>query len=426
METCNHRPRQVLVINVGDELLDGIRENGHLLWLGEHLARRGLPITRSVVVRDDAAEIAREIGQAWGAYDLIVTTGGIGPTSDDHTREAVAAALGVKLEHVPAAEAALRERFALIGRQVAAADLAQCTVPVGGQSLPNPRGTAPGVFFHQGRSALVMLPGPSLELRPMFEHEVIPRLREIGCACRGEAYVQVRTFGLGAVPLEQIVRPLLAPGMVLTFGTHTGVVDARISSGGSGATAEQLLEVARRVRDTVGHDFVCTGHACLATIVVEQLRSLEKTVALAESCTGGLLADAFTDVPGASKVFAGSAVCYSNDTKMNILGVPECLLAQHGAVSAECAAAMATAAAEKFGSDYALAVTGYAGPGGGTDADPVGTVYLGYVSPTGVWSRRVHLPGDRAQVKLRAVNTALDLMRRKLNKYRVEDLMHGA
>jgi nicotinamide-nucleotide amidase len=426
METSDNRLRQVLVINVGDELLDGIRENGHLVWLGEHLARRGLPITRSIVVRDDAAEIAREVGQAWGAYDLIVTTGGIGPTSDDHTREAVAAALGVRLEHVPAAEVALRERFALIGRKVAAADLAQCTVLAGGQSLPNPRGTAPGVFFHQGRSALVMLPGPSLELRPMFEHEVVPRLRQIGCACRGEAYVQVRTFGLGAVPLEQLIRPLLAPGMVLTFGTHTGVVDARISSGGSGATAEQLLEVARRVRDTVGHDFVCTGHAGLAAIVVEQLRSLEKTVALAESCTGGLLADAFTDIPGASQVFAGSAVCYTNDAKMNILGVPECLLAQHGAVSAECAAAMATAAAEKFGADYGLAVTGFAGPGGGTVADPVGTVYFGYVSPTGVWSRRVHIPGDRAQVKLRAVNTALDLMRRKLNKYRVEDLMHGA
>jgi nicotinamide-nucleotide amidase len=426
METCKTPPRQVLVINVGDELLDGLRENGHLLWLGEHLARRGLPISRSLVVRDDAAEIARAIGEGWGAYDLIVTTGGIGPTSDDHTREAVAAALGVGLRHVPAAEAALRERFALIGRKVAAADLSQCYVPEGGESLPNPRGTAPGVFFHRGRTALAMLPGPSLELRPMFEDEVVPRLRGLGCACQGEAYVQVRTFGLGAVPLEQLVRPLLRPGMVLTFGTHTGVVDARISSGGSGATAEQLLDVARRVRDTVGPDFVCTGHSCLATIVVEQLRSLEKTVALAESCTGGLLADAFTDVPGASRVFAGSAVCYSNDAKMNILGVPECLLAQHGAVSGECAAAMATAAAEKFGSDYALAVTGYAGPGGGTDADPVGTVYLGYASPTGVWSSRVHLPGDRAQVKLRAVNTALDLMRRQLNRYRVEDLIHGA
>lgn len=411
---------------MGDELLDGLRENGHLLWLGEHLARRGLPITRSLVVRDDAAEIARAVGEAWGAYDLIVTTGGIGPTSDDHTREAVAGALGLSLTHVPAAEQALRERFKMIGRKVAAADLSQCYVPAGAESLPNPRGTAPGVFLHREDRALVMLPGPSLELRPMFEEEVVPRLRQVGCACQGEAYVQVRTFGIGAVPLEAIVRPLIAPGMALTFGTHTGVVDARISSAGGGATAEQLCAVARKIRDAVGEDFVATGHACLATLVVEQLRSLEKTVALAESCTGGLLANAFTDVPGASKVFAGSAVCYANDAKVNLLGVPDCLIAQHGAVSAECAAAMATGAIEKFGSDYAIAVTGYAGPGGGTDADPVGTVYFGYASPTGVWSQRVALPGDRRQIKQRAVNTALDFMRRKLNKYRVEDLIHGA
>lgn len=426
MLSCNSRPRQVLVINVGDELLDGLRENGHLLWLGEHLARRGLPITRSLVVRDDAAEIARVVGEAWGAYDLIVTTGGIGPTSDDHTREAVASALGLVLKHVPAAEQALRERFKMIGRKVAAADLSQCYVPAGAESLPNPRGTAPGVFLHREDRALVMLPGPSLELRPMFEEEVVPRLRQVGCACQGEAYVQVRTFGIGAVPLEAIVRPLITPGMALTFATHTGVVDARISSAGGGATADQLCAVARKIRDAVGEDFVATGHACLATLVVEQLRSLEKTVALAESCTGGLLSNAFTDVPGASKVFAGSAVCYANDAKVNLLGVPECLIAQHGAVSAEVAAAMATGAIEKFGSDYAIAVTGYAGPGGGTDADPVGTVYFGYASPTGVWSQRVTLPGDRLQIKQRAVNTALDFMRRKLNKYRVEDLIHGA
>jgi len=426
MLSCNSQPRQVLVINVGDELLDGIRENGHLLWLGEQLARRGLPITRSIVVRDNANEIAREVGEAWGAYDLIVTTGGIGPTSDDHVRAAVASALGLKLEHVPSAEQALRDRFKLIGRKLSEADLSQCFIPAGAEALPNPRGTSPGVFYHRDGKALVMLPGPTLELRPMFEEEVVPRLRDVGCACQGEAYVQVRTFGIGAVPLEAIVRPFLKPGMVLSFGTHTGVVDARISSAGSGFTAEQLCEVARQVRDAVGHDFVCTGHACLASLVVEQLRSLEKTVSLAESCTGGLLANSFTNVPGASKVFAGSAVCYANDAKVNLLGIPECLIAQHGAVSAECAAAMATAAAEKFSSDYAISVTGYAGPGGGTDADPVGTVYLGYASPTGVWSRRVSLPGDRRQVKQRAVNTALDFMRRKLNKYRVEDLIHGA
>ena len=426
MLSCNSQPRQVLVINVGDELLDGIRENGHLLWLGEQLARRGLPITRSIVVRDNANEIAREVGEAWGAYDLIVTTGGIGPTSDDHVRAAVASALGLKLEHVPSAEQALRERFKLIGRKLSEADLSQCFIPTGAEALPNPRGTSPGVFYHRDGKALVMLPGPTLELRPMFEEEVVPRLRGVGCACQGEAYVQVRTFGIGAVPLEEIVRPFLKPGMVLSFGTHTGVVDARISSAGSGFTAEELCEVARQVRDAVGHDFVCTGHACLASLVVEQLRSLEKTVALAESCTGGLLANSFTNVPGASKVFAGSAVCYANDAKVNLLGIPECLIAQHGAVSAECAAAMATCAIEKFGSDYAISVTGYAGPGGGTEADPVGTVYIGYASPAGVWSRRVVLPGDRRQVKLRAVNTALDFMRRQLNKYRIEDLIHGA
>lgn len=271
-----------------------------------------------------------------------------------------------------------------------------------------------------------MLPGPGLELRPMFEEEVVPRLRACGRACDGEAYVQVRTFGVGAAPLEQLVRPLLLPGMTLTFGTHTGVVDARIGPGQSGACCERMLEVARRVRDAVGEDFVCTGHACLASLVVEQLAAAGHTVGLAESCTGGLLANAFTDVPGASRVFAGSAICYTEDAKVSLLGVPSCLIAQHGAVSAECAAAMATAAAEKFGSDYGLSVTGFAGPGGGTEADPVGTVYLGYASPSGVWSRRLAIPGDRLQVKARAVNTALDWMRRKLNRYRVEDILHGA
>jgi nicotinamide-nucleotide amidase len=270
-----------------------------------------------------------------------------------------------------------------------------------------------------------MLPGPILELHPMYENEVVPRLCSIGCACDGEAYVQVRTFGIGAVPLERIVRPLIMEGMQLTFGTHTGIVDARITSGTSGACSQKLCEVAKSIRDAVGDDFVCTGHSCLATIVVEQLRSMEKTVALAESCTGGLLADSFTDIPGASKVFAGSAVCYSNDAKINILGISECLIAQHGAVSAECAEAMAVAATEKFGTDYALSVTGFAGPSGGTEENPVGTVYIGYASPTGVWSKKVFMHGDRAQVKLRAVNTALDWMRRQITKYGVEDYIRG-
>jgi len=426
MDSKNKCQHEVLVINIGNELLDGLRENGHLLWLGEQLARRGLPITRSVVLRDDALEISHEIKKSWGNYDLIVTTGGLGPTSDDQTRASIAKVLGLKLQPVASAVKNLETLFSKIGRKVSPADLSQCTVFEGGDSLPNPHGTAPGIFYREGRTALAMLPGPILELHPMYENEVIPRLCSIGCACDGEAYVQVRTFGIGAVPLERIVRPLILEGMALTFGTHTGIVDARITSGTSGACSKKLCEVAKSIRDAVGDDFVCTGHSCLATIVVEQLRSMEKTIALAESCTGGLLADSFTDIPGASKVFAGSAVCYSNDAKINILGISECLIAQHGAVSAECAEAMAVAATEKFGTDYALSVTGFAGPGGGTDENPVGTVFIGYATPTGVWSKKVFMHGDRAQVKLRAVNTALDWMRRHIAKYGIEDCIRGS
>ena len=424
-QTQSPQACHAVILNVGDELLDGVRSNGHLVWLGEQLARRGIRVLRASVVRDDAAAIAAEVARAWAEAGLVVTTGGLGPTSDDQTRQAVAAALGLGLGHDAGAESALRARFTRIGREVSAEDLRQCLLPAGARAIPNPRGTSPGIFLRKDGRVLVMLPGPGLELRPMFEQEVVPLLCSCGSASEGEAYVQIRTFGIGAAPLERLVRPLLHPGMTLTFGTHTGVVDARIGPGESGACCDRMMEVARRVRDAVGEDFVCTGHACLASLLVEQLAALGATVALAESCTGGLLASAFTDVPGASRVLAGSAVCYTEDAKVSVLGIPGCLIAQHGAVSAECAAAMATAAAETFGADYGLSVTGFAGPGGGTEADPVGTVYLGYASPSGVWSMRVSIPGDRLQVKARAVNTALDWMRRKLNRYRVEDLLHG-
>jgi nicotinamide-nucleotide amidase len=173
MDSDNKCQREVLVINIGNELLDGLRENGHLLWLGEQLARRGLPITRSVVLRDDAQEISGEIKKAWGNYDLIVTTGGLGPTSDDQTRSSIAKVLGLKLKTVELAVKNLESIFSKIGRKVSAADLSQCTVLEGGDSLPNPRGTAPGIFYRDGRTTLVMLPGPILELHPMFENEVV-------------------------------------------------------------------------------------------------------------------------------------------------------------------------------------------------------------------------------------------------------------
>jgi nicotinamide-nucleotide amidase len=331
MLSCNSRPRQVLVINVGDELLDGIRENTHLLWLGEHLARRGLPVTRSLVVRDDAAEIARAVGEAWAPTTSSSPPAASGRPPTTHTREAVAGALGLKLEHVPAAEKALRERFKLIGRKVAAGDLGQRHVLAGGDALPNPRGTAPGVFYHRDGKALVMLPGPALELRPMFEDEVVPRLRDVGRACQGEVSAVCRPSASAPCPSRRSSARRSSPAWCFPSARIPAVVDARISSGGSGATADELCEVARQVRDAVGEDFVATGHACPATLV-EQLRSLEKTVALAESCTGGLLANSFTDIPGSSKVFARFGRLLRQRRQGQSARHPRVLIAQHGAV----------------------------------------------------------------------------------------------
>jgi nicotinamide-nucleotide amidase len=413
------------LINIGDELLEGVRPNGHLVWLGEQLARKGIRLQQASIVRDEMEPMVEEISQAWSGCDLVITTGGMGPTTDDLTREAVARALDLPLVHDPVAEVALRERFNRIGRKVTALDLRQCRMPRGAVSLPNPRGTSPGIFLERDGKSLAMLPGPGLELQPLFAEQVVPRLRACGSACDGDAYVQVRTFGIGAAPLEAMIRPLLLPGMQLTFGTHSGVVDARISPGTSDACRERMMVVARLVRDVVGDDFICTGHACLASLAIERLAGLGRTLAVAESCTGGLLSSKLTDIPGASSALAGSIVAYTEDAKITLLGIPAALLAQHGPVSAETAVAMATAAAERFGSDYGLSVTGWAGPGGGTAEDPVGTVYIGYASPSGVWSRRIVIAGDRQQVKVRAVNDALDWLRRNLSRYAVEDALQG-
>lgn len=413
------------LINIGDELLEGVRPNGHLVWLGEQLARKGIRLQQASIVRDEMEPLVEEISQAWSGCNLVITTGGMGPTTDDLTREAVARALDLPLVHDPVAEVALRDRFNRIGRKVTDLDLRQCRMPRGAVSLPNPRGTSPGIFLERDGKSLAMLPGPGLELQPLFAEQVVPRLRACGSACDGDAYVQVRTFGIGAAPLEAMIRPLLLPGMQLTFGTHSGVVDARISPGTSDACRERMMAVARLVRDVVGDDFICTGHACLASLAIERLAGLGRTLAVAESCTGGLLSSKLTDIPGASSALAGSIVAYTEDAKITLLGIPAALLAQHGPVSAETAVAMATAAAERFGSDYGLSVTGWAGPGGGTTEDPVGTVYIGYASPSGVWSRRIVIAGDRQQVKVRAVNDALDWLRRNLSRYAVEDALQG-
>ncbi|MGZ0656262.1 CinA family nicotinamide mononucleotide deamidase-related protein [Coraliomargarita sp. W4R53] len=415
----------VEVINFGDELLVGIRENSHLTYLGAQLARYGLPIHRSRVINDDATEIKRAFLDAWANSDIVITTGGLGPTADDMTRENIAEALDAKLVFDSEIEALIQARFKVLGRNMAAHHLKQCYRFVDGEVLHNERGTAPGLAYRRDGKILIMLPGPTNELTLMFEKQAIPLLQAMGALSDEETYIQLRTCGSGESTVEETMQPIVRAHRDLTvaYCVHYGIVDVRLSSRDHLIGMDQLKVIAHEARLLLGEDFVCFGHCSLARVIFHELRALDRTLAIAESCTGGLLCDAFTNLPGASKVFVGGVVCYSNDVKVSQVGVPESIIEQHGAVSPECAIAMASGIAERLSSDYGLSVTGFAGPDGGNEQNPVGTIHLGYHSPVGVWCKTVRYTGGRLDVKARAVHAALDWMRRKIRKYKMEEFL---
>jgi nicotinamide-nucleotide amidase len=418
--------KRLEIISLGDELLLGIRPNTHLSYLGRELSKRGLHIQRDQEIRDRTEDIQKYFLETWERTDILITTGGLGPTEDDITREAIADALGVKLIHSDAVEVAIRKRFALLGRTPAANNMRQAMVLEGAEVLPNPNGTAPGQWFERDGKILIMMPGPSHEMRPMFVSEVMPRLEARDIAIGNQAFLQLRTCGVGeselATKLERVFKHYHSK-LNVAYCAHVGIVDVRFGPADDTLKWDDIERIGQQCIEIIGEDFVGLGECDLADGIIRHLRATEKTLAIAESCTGGLLSSAFTEIPGASKVFLGGLVCYNNDIKVGVLGVPEPILQQHGAVSAECAVAMATAATERFECDYALTITGYAGPSGGDAANPLGTHYLGFSSPVGVWSKTVRLTGNRMVVRQQAVTQALDWMRRKLNKYGVHDVL---
>lgn len=409
---------RIELLTLGDELLLGLTANGHLTFIGGQLGRRGALLQRNVTITDEADAIAEQFRESWARADLVITTGGLGPTCDDRTREVIAEVLQQKLVFDPAIEQAITERFAKFGRKMTANNLKQAYVFEKGEVLPNAHGTAPGLWVEQDGKILVMLPGPPNELQPMFIEQVVPRLAARRRLLDREAYVQIRTAGIGESVLETKLQPIFDRAgreLSVAFCAHQGAVDCRVSSPGGALNHSRLETIAAECARLLGDDFVCYGHDPLARVCADLLREQEKKLAVVETATGGLLAHAFTEVCGACKFFAGGVVCCSNDAKMQLLDVPECLLLQHGAVSDEAAVAMATGAAETLGADYALAVTGFAGAaatGGG--GNPVGTIFIALFSPMGVWSKKLSYPGPRSTVKVRAVNAALDWLRREL------------
>ena len=421
--TASHPPRYEL-LTLGDELLLGLTVNRHLTFIGEQLGRRGMALARNATLPDELEAIAAEFRASWNRSAVVIVTGGLGPTSDDRTREAVAAALGQKLVLDPAVESSIRARFAAFGRKMTDNNLQQAMVFERGDVLPNARGTAPGLWVAQEGKIVVLLPGPPHELEPMFIEQVLPRLERLGLLGPRKAYLQLRTAGIGESALETKLLPLLeevGPGLGVAYCAHHGQVDVRLSSPDGCIDQARLARLAEACAQTLGADFMCHGHDPLPKICADLLRAQEKKLALAEGATGGLLASAFTELNGACKVIAGGVVCYSNDAKTELIGVPECLLLQHGAASEEAAMAMATAVAEKLGADYALAVTGFARPTGtpnpfqGAIENPLGTIFLALHAPHGAWSKRICYPGPRGiAMKRRVVSAALDWLRREL------------
>jgi nicotinamide-nucleotide amidase len=404
------------VVAVGDELLLGDIVNGNAAWLGAELATVGAPVVHSSMVGDEVGRIVVALRRALEDADVVLVTGGLGPTTDDLTREAVAEVAGVPLERQAALEEALRARFAEYGyRDLPDAVMQQADVPRGATVLDNPVGSAPGLRVEIGEQLLFAMPGPPHELAGVMNSGVLAEL-----AARSGSVVLTRTLhcaGVGESGVAELVEQALTvpEGVALAYLAGGALVRVRLTT--AAPTLEQADEVLRplveRTAAALGDAVFGRDADSLAAVVVERLKAAGATVAVAESLTGGLLGAALTEVPGSSAVFRGGVQVYATDLKTTLAGVPETVLAEHGAVSAQTAVALADGVRARLGASYGVGLTGVAGPEP-QEGHPPGTVHVALAGPKGVRQRSLRVPGDRQRVRLMAVSTGLDLLRREL------------
>ncbi len=412
----SNRTKTYMLITLGEELLLGLTRNGHLTYIGNQLRQRGITLHSNYTISDDNQDIDQQFAFCWERSDVLITTGGLGPTVDDRTKEAIADALGESLVFDESILESMEERFRQIGKPMSDNNRKQAYRPQSAIALENPNGTAPGLWLEKSGKILIMLPGPPNELQPMFENQVVPRLEKLGLIDQGESYLQIRSIGIGESALETELQPLFDQHeqLAVAYCAHQGQVDCRISFPDSTGREKELHQIGEECRRLLGADFLGYGHDSLPEIVLNSLKYHNVSLALAESFTGGQIANAITDIPGASSVFNGSIVCYSDEVKINVLGVPEEIIRKNTAVSEPVAEAMALGAAKRLNSDYAISATGYAGPNRGTEETPLGTVFVGLHSAGGTEVHRYRWKIGRLGIKRRALYTALDLLRRKL------------
>jgi nicotinamide-nucleotide amidase len=405
------------IISLGSELVSGQSLDTNSQWLSRALQGVGIQVAFHTTIGDDLADHVAAFRIAAGRAGLVVTTGGLGPTQDDLTREALAQLAGVPLREDPASLRAIVEMFARRNRPMADRNRVQALLPEGSEPLPNRVGTAPGIWMELGSARFACMPGIPSEMKVMFHEQLLPRLREQGLTDGVILHRKINLFGRGESDIEAEAFDLTARGRVPEVGitAHEATISFRIL--GEGTTEEEALQqtepTAVEIRRRFGTLILGEGTTDVPEAVFSELGRTRATLATAESCTGGLIAHWLTTIAGISQYYPGGVVSYSNESKARLLNVPHELIAAHGAVSPEVASAMAVGARIRFGSDLAISTTGVAGPTGGSPEKPVGLVYLGLASSTGVETRRVEIGPEQPReiIQRRAAKIALNWVR---------------
>ncbi len=404
------------IIAIGSELLTPHRTDTNSLWLTERLNSVGISVHLKTIVGDEESNLEETVRDALKRSNVVISTGGLGPTEDDITRKVFARVCGRQLMLDYDVLARLRERMTSRGYQMTPNNERQALIPRGASVLPNPNGTAAGIKIEHEGKLIVLLPGPPRENRPMFDDYVMPELEKMARGTRIAKRV-LKVTGMGESQLDDMIAPIYTeytnPATTILFTDSEIEIHLAATAETAGRAEEIVEELADKLEQKIGKNLYTTRGESLEGVVGDRLRLRRYTIATAESCTGGLVAERITRVPGSSDYFVGSIVTYTNEAKTALLGVTTEMLETHGPVSGETAEAMARGVKERTGATIGLSVTGVAGPGGGTEAVPVGTVYIGLADDVGSSNKRMVLAGDRHLIRWRASTAALELVRRR-------------
>ncbi len=402
------------IIAVGSELLTPDRMDTNSLFLTEELNKLGIEVVRKTIVGDDRDLLSEAFRDALNRVPLIIASGGLGPTEDDLTRETVADLLGRKLKRDDAILDAIKARFRSFGREMPDTNIRQAMVPEGAEPLNNPRGTAPGLWVEDGERMIALLPGPPRELEPLFREQVLPRVARRISAVR-MFHRELRVTGLGESSVDARIQPIYKryADVNTTVLASPGEVQVHLRMWTEDAQHAQktFAEIEQGFEIALTDRIFSRDGSPLHDVVARLLTVNNATIAAAESCTGGLLAERLTSIAGSSTYFLGGVVCYSNEMKTAWADVPKELIESKGAVSPEVAVALAEGIRRRVGSTLGVGITGIAGPGGGSEEKPVGTVHIALASPNETKARALRFPGDREMVRMQASQAALDMVR---------------